>query len=38
MALLFRLPQVAWPKAKERLKVTLGGEGFARGLRTPPDL
>ncbi|RTG96920.1 tRNA uracil 4-sulfurtransferase ThiI [Thermus scotoductus] len=38
MALLFRLPQEAWPEAKERLKDTLGVEGFARVLRTPPDL
>lgn len=38
MALLFRLPKEAWPEAQERLKDTLGVGGFARVLRTPPDL
>ncbi|WP_298630077.1 tRNA uracil 4-sulfurtransferase ThiI [uncultured Thermus sp.] len=38
MALLFHLPEEAWPEAKERLQDTLGVEGFARVLRTPPDL
>lgn len=38
MALLFRLPEEAWPEAKARLQDTLGVESFARVLRTPPDL
>jgi len=38
MALLFRLPEEAWPKAKARLQDTLGVERFARVHRTPPDL
>jgi len=38
MALLFRLPEGAWLEAKARLQDTLGVEGFARVLRTPPDL
>lgn len=38
MALLFRLPEAAWPEAKARLQDTLGVEGFARVVRTPPDL
>jgi len=38
MALLFRLPEEAWPEARARLQDTLGVEGFARALRTPADL
>ena len=38
MALLFRLPEEAWPEAKARLQDTLGVERFARVHRTPPDL
>ena len=38
MALLFRLPEAAWPEAKARLQDTLGVERFARVHRTPPDL
>lgn len=38
MALLFRLPQGAWPEAQERLSTTLGVETFAQVLRLPPDL
>lgn len=38
MALLFRLPEEAWPEAKARLQDTLGVESFARVLRTPADL
>ncbi len=38
MALLFRLPEEAWPEARARLQDTLGVEGFARVLRTPADL
>ncbi len=38
MALLFRLPEEAWPEAKARLQDTLGVERFARVYRTPPDL
>lgn len=38
MALLFRLPEEAWPEAKARLQDTLGVESFARVYRTPPDL
>jgi len=38
MALLFRLPEEAWPEAKARLQDTLGVEGFARVYKTPPDL
>ncbi|MGC8967210.1 MAG: tRNA uracil 4-sulfurtransferase ThiI [Thermus sp.] len=38
MALLFRLPGEAWPEARARLRETLGVEGFARVLRTSPDL
>lgn len=38
MALLFRLPEEAWPEAKARLQDTLGVESFARVHRTPPDL
>jgi thiamine biosynthesis protein ThiI len=38
MALLFRLPQGAWPEAAARLSTTLGVETFAQVLRLPPDL
>ncbi len=38
MALLFRLPDGAWPEAQERLSTTLGVETFAQVLRLPPDL
>ena len=38
LALLFRLPQGAWPEAQERLSTTLGVETFAKVLRLPPDL
>ena len=38
MALLFRLPEEAWPEAKARLQDTLGVERFARVHRSPPDL
>ncbi|WP_448568378.1 tRNA uracil 4-sulfurtransferase ThiI [Thermus sp.] len=38
MALLFRLPDGAWPEAQERLFTTLGVETFAQVLRLPPDL
>ncbi|WP_018110510.1 tRNA uracil 4-sulfurtransferase ThiI [Thermus igniterrae] len=38
MALLFRLPEGAWPEARGRLGHTLGVESFARVVRTPPDL
>jgi thiamine biosynthesis protein ThiI len=38
MALLFRLPQGAWPEAAGRLSTTLGVETFAKVLRLPPDL
>ena len=38
MALIFRLPEEAWPEAKARLQDTLGVERFARVHRTPPDL
>ena len=38
MALLFRLPDGAWPEARERLSTTLGVETFAQVLRLPPDL
>jgi thiamine biosynthesis protein ThiI len=38
MALLFRLPQGAWPEAAARLSATLGVETFAKVLRLPPDL
>ena len=38
MALLFRLPEEAWPEAKARLQDTLGVERFALVHRTPPDL
>ena len=38
MALLFRLPEEAWPEAKARLPDTLGVERFARAHRTPPAL
>ena len=38
MALLFRLPEEAWPEAKARLQDTLGVERFARVHRPPPDL
>ena len=38
MALLFRLPEEAWPESKARLQDTLGVERFARVHRTPPDL
>jgi tRNA uracil 4-sulfurtransferase len=38
MALLFRLPQGAWPEAAARLSSTLGVETFAKVLRLPPDL
>ncbi|MEN2981426.1 MAG: tRNA uracil 4-sulfurtransferase ThiI [Thermus sp.] len=38
LALLFRLPQEAWPEARARLGETLGVESFARVLRTAPDL
>ncbi|GAB5603274.1 tRNA 4-thiouridine(8) synthase ThiI [Thermus sp. FJN-A] len=38
MALLFRLPEEAWPEAQKRLGETLGVERFARVVRTQADL
>ena len=38
MALLFHLPEGAWPEAQERLSATLGVESFAQVVRTAPDL